>query len=156
MDRLKMWPAVCVTAVALMTVVAGCAADRSKSAETVKPQPAPTPAAAPAKPMPAPPSPPPAQPSRGAARVQFGIMPGNYDETGNGVLVGDVIPGTAAADASIQIDDRLVSWNGRPIKDVVGWMEYLGAAKPGDVVEVGVVRAGKTIPVKVTLKARKD
>jgi S1-C subfamily serine protease len=94
--------------------------------------------------------------TRDSARIQFGIAPGDYDDPAKGVLVGDVIPGTSAADAGIKENDRLMTWNGTEIKDVRDWMRLMSVHKPGDVVEVGVLREGKTIPVRVTLKARKD
>jgi S1-C subfamily serine protease len=147
-------PAIVVGAAAL---AAGCAEKKAAEPSPVPAQPLTAPATAPvlAEAQPSAPAAPAPAPRTGR-RVQFGIMPGNYEEENNGVLVGEVIPGTAAEDAGIRVDDRLVSWNGKTIKDVENWMEYLGAAKPGDVVEVGVLRAGKTIPIKVTLKARRD
>jgi predicted metalloprotease with PDZ domain len=95
-------------------------------------------------------------PSRASFKVQFGIMPGDYDDTAKGVLVGGVTPGTSAADAGIKTGDRLMTWNGKEITDIGVWMKYLAASKPGDVVEVGVSREGKTVPMKVKLKARQD
>jgi len=87
-------------------------------------------------------------------RIQFGIMPADYSDPKKGILVGDVTPGTGAADAGIKTDDRLMTWNGQEITDVYKWMDLMAKHKPGDVVTVGVLREGKTIPMKVTLKAR--
>lgn len=86
--------------------------------------------------------------------IQFGIAPADYSDPKKGILVGDVTPGTGAADAGIKTDDRLMTWNGQEITDVYKWMDLMAKHKPGDVVTVGVLRDGKTIPMKVTLKAR--
>lgn len=90
-------------------------------------------------------------PMRGV-RVRFGIAPGNYGDD-DGVLVGDVSDGTSAADAGIKAGDRLVKWNGKEIKGVEAWMPMLSDARPGDIVDVTVLRDGKEQVIKVTLKA---
>ncbi|MFN0012592.1 MAG: M28 family peptidase [Phycisphaerales bacterium] len=87
-------------------------------------------------------------------RVRFGIAPGDYQDNQPGVLVGDVFPGTSAALAGIVKGDRLTKWDGKEIKGIEEWMPFLRAAKPGDVVEITLVRAGKDEVVKVTLKGR--
>jgi Zn-dependent M28 family amino/carboxypeptidase len=90
-------------------------------------------------------------PTRGV-RVRFGIAPGNYGDE-DGVLVGDVTEGTSAADAGLKAGDRMTRWNGKEIKGVEAWMPMLGACKPGDVVDVTLMRDGKEMTIKVTLKA---
>lgn len=98
----------------------------------------------------------PERPSRAGIKVQFGIMPGDYEDTVKGVLVGSVTPGTSADAAGIKAGDRLMTWNGQEIADVGSWMKLLSVAKPGDIVDVGVNRDGKAVPMKVTLKARQE
>lgn len=102
-------------------------------------------------------------PSMRSMKVRFGIAPANYAEGDEGVSVGEVFDGTAAAEAGIQPGDRLTRWNGEPILDVSNWMTYLSRHKPGDVVDVTVVRpknakdpkaGSEEIVVRVTLKAR--
>ena len=61
--------------------------------------------------------------SRMQIKVRFGIVPGNYGDRGNteqmaGVLVDDVTPGASAAKGGVIKGDRLVKWNGEPIKDI--------------------------------------
>ncbi len=87
-------------------------------------------------------------------KVRFGIAPGDYSGTEPGVLVGDVYEGTSAADAGIKAGDLMTSWNGKELKGVEAWMPMLSEHKPGDVVEVGLLREGKPMTVKVTLKGR--
>ncbi len=104
-----------------------------------------------------------AGPSMRSLKVRFGIAPANYAEGDEGVSVGEVFDGTSAAEAGIMPGDRLTRWNGEPILDVSNWMTYLAKHKPGDVVDVTVVRpkdvkyvkaGSEEIVVRVTLKAR--
>lgn len=89
-------------------------------------------------------------------KVRFGIAPGDYSGEEPGVLVGDVYDGTSAAEAGIKAGDLMTSWNGTELKSVEAWMPLLAAARPGDVVEVGLRREGKPLTVSVTLKARDE
>lgn len=87
-------------------------------------------------------------------KVRFGIAPGNYGDDQPGVEVADVYAGTSAAVVGIQKGDRLMKWNDKVLKSVEDWMPLLGSAKPGDKVEIELVRKGETKKVTVLLKAR--
>jgi hypothetical protein len=155
---------------ALIAAAGGCQSQTESAAKpaAVTPQPDPQPVERPSQPpAPSQASNPHASPHKAPEReaddeadsptglpIQFGIMPGDYGDTKKGVLVGDVTPGTGAADAGIKADDRLMTWNGQEITDIYKWMDLMSKHKPGDVVTVGVLRDGKTIPMKVTLRAR--
>jgi S1-C subfamily serine protease len=68
-----------------------------------------------------------------------------------GALVVDVRPGSAAADAGIQKGDRIIAIDG---VNVAGMPELASAIRkhePGDAVTLSIVRAQKTIKVKVEL-----
>ena len=90
----------------------------------------------------------------GAIRVRFGIMPGNYEDTQPGIAVADVTPGASAAVAGIKGGDRLMTWNGTAIKDVMHWMGLMSEHEPGDVVTVGIKRDGELMDIAVTLQGR--
>lgn len=92
-------------------------------------------------------------PSRMDIKVRFGIAPAMYGDAVPGVLVGDVSPGTSAAEAGVQPGDRLITWNGVEITDIRAWMAMLVKHEPGDVVQVGLERDGSEITLPVTLKA---
>ena len=94
------------------------------------------------------------QASMGNLKVRFGIAPGNYADEHSGVLVGEVFPGTCAAEAGILPGDRLIRWAGEPILDVANWMTFLAKQSPGDVVDIGIVRSGQEQTVRITLKSR--
>lgn len=86
--------------------------------------------------------------------VQLGVAPGNYADDQPGVHVGGVTPGTSADDAGMKQGDRIVRWGGEELADVGAMMRRLSEHKPGDVVEIVVVRDGKEVPLMVTLKPR--
>ncbi|MBY0310604.1 MAG: M28 family peptidase [Phycisphaerales bacterium] len=93
-------------------------------------------------------------PRMAGLKVRFGISPASYAEDEQGVGVGEVFPGTSAADAGILVGDRLVRWNGQLIPDVAGWMELMAKHNPGDVVDVDIKRKAEDLTVRVTLKSR--
>lgn len=93
-------------------------------------------------------------PRMAGLKVRFGISPASYAEDEQGVGVGEVFPGTSAADAGILAGDRLIRWNGQLIPDVAGWMELMSKHGPGDVVDVDIKRKTEDLTVRVTLKSR--
>lgn len=93
---------------------------------------------------------------RGRAKVRLGVMPGDYSGNEPGVLVGDVYENTSAAKAGIMKGDRIIRWGGEELADAGVMMQRLVDAKPGDVVEVVVVRDGKEITLPVTLLAKQE
>lgn len=84
-------------------------------------------------------------------RVRFGIQP-RYDEGTSGIFVDAVSDGTSAADAGLQVGDRIIKWGRNDITDIESWMPHLAAAEPGDKVEVTFVRDGQEQTTTVTLK----
>ena len=84
----------------------------------------------------------------------FGSIP-DFGEIENGVRFADIRPGSPADKAGIKPGDILVEFRGRPIKNLYDFTYALRASKPGDVVEVKVLRDGKTVSAQVTLGRRK-
>lgn len=89
-------------------------------------------------------------------RVRLGIAPGNYNDNDPGVLVGDVTPGSSAAEAGFRVNDRLIRWNGEEVANVAAMMERLGTHKPGDKVDLTVLRDGQEMILTATLKPREQ
>ncbi len=81
----------------------------------------------------------------------LGIRP-SYSDEGDGLVIGDVMEGRPAAKAGLKGDDRIVSIDGKPIKNIQTYMTVLGRHKKGDTIEVGFVRDGKKKSVKVKLE----
>jgi hypothetical protein len=81
----------------------------------------------------------------------LGIRP-SYDDEEEGLLIGSVVEGRPAAKAGLQAEDRIVSIDGKPIKNIQTYMTVLGGRKKGDTIEVGLIRNGKKQTVKVKLE----
>lgn len=132
--------------------------------KTPEEQPADKPEKAAAKPaeQPAAPAPRPQEPAGdeatgpavGLGPATFGLIPGDYADDKDGVLVGGVSPGKPAEKAGLKAEDRLLKWNDVVLKDIQTFTAQLRAAKPGDVVKVTYVRNGKEATTEVTLTAR--
>ncbi len=90
---------------------------------------------------------------RGYAPVRLGIRPGLVDEGESGIFVEDVSESTSAADAGIKPGDVLLAWNGDALDNVGTMMTKLRATRPGDVVEMRVLRGNDEIVIKVEMKA---
>jgi hypothetical protein len=90
----------------------------------------------------------------GGVRVRVGIAPGDYSGEAGGIVVARVFDGTSAADAGLKEGDRITVWNGEKVETVEDWMPLLGSHKPGDEIEITVVRDGEDIVLPMTLKAR--
>jgi hypothetical protein len=83
----------------------------------------------------------------------FGSVPDFADE-GQGVKFADVRPGSPAAKVGFRKGDVLTSFGGAPIKSLYDFTFALREKKPGDRVEVTVMRDGKPITATVELTNR--
>lgn len=90
---------------------------------------------------------------RGYAPVRLGIRPGMGGDSGFGVLVQGVSEGTSAAEGGMLAGDVIVAWGGEDLVDVMDMVERLREHRPGDVVEIVVLRDGEEIELDVTMKA---
>jgi hypothetical protein len=113
------------------------------------PPPARTPATAPA-PAPAP-----------AARPSLGLLsrnltPQDTAATGatQGIIVGEVRPGSPAEAAGIRVGDVIISFARLALVNTEHLLQLVAVRQPGDVVEVVLLRAGKPLTLQVTLGAR--
>ena len=76
------------------------------------------------------------------------------DAVSGGAAVSSVTSGGPADDAGIESGDRIVSVGGKKVADSAGLSAAIDGHKPGDRVEVGIVRDGSTKTVTVTLGNR--
>lgn len=81
----------------------------------------------------------------------LGIMP-EYGTEGEGVVVAGVLEGRPAARAGLKEGDRIVELAGKAVKNLEGYMALMAGHKGGDIFEVGVLRDGKKLMLKVTLE----
>ncbi len=76
------------------------------------------------------------------------------DATTGGVLLADVRPGSPAEKAGIRGKDRIVSIGGTRIDNLYDMTFALQDAKPGDTVDVIVVRGSERLTLRATLSTR--
>ena len=86
-------------------------------------------------------------------RVYVGTIP-DYSEQTEGMKLSGVRENSPASKAGLQADDVLIKFGKFEIKNVYDYTYAIQDYKPGDVVEVIVVRGKEKITVKVTLEKR--
>ena len=84
----------------------------------------------------------------------FGSIP-DFGQEENGVKFSDVRPGSPAAKAGFKAGDVLVQFGDKPIHNLYDFTDALRRSKVGDVVDVQVLRDGKSINASVKLEQRK-
>ena len=91
---------------------------------------------------------------RGEFRVYLGTIP-DYGEEVEGVKLSGVREGSPAAKAGMKGGDIIVECTGKQIKNVYDYTYILGERKPGEVVEIVVLRGNERVKLQVTLEERK-
>jgi hypothetical protein len=84
----------------------------------------------------------------------FGSIP-DFAEPPKGVRFADVTPGSPAAKAGLKAGDILLRFGSDAVANLYDFTYALRAHKPGEEIEVEVLRDGKTFTAKVLLTARK-
>jgi hypothetical protein len=79
----------------------------------------------------------------------LGFTPGNYGETDKGVLVEEVRQEGPAAKGGIKAGDVIIAIAGQPIRNMGTYMTVMRRQQRGQAVEVGILREGKNLTVKV-------
>lgn len=83
----------------------------------------------------------------------FGSIP-DFGEVPRGVRFADITPGSPAAKAGLKAGDVLVRFGDDPVQNLYDFTYALRAHKPGDEVQVEVLRGSETLKVKVQLTER--
>jgi aminopeptidase YwaD len=84
-------------------------------------------------------------------RVTLGIVP-DYGASTSGMRISGVQPDRPAQKAGLKSGDVIVKLAGKTVMNIYDYMGILGELKPGDVVEVEVLRDGKSLTVTATMK----
>ena len=84
----------------------------------------------------------------------FGSIP-DFAEPPKGVRFADVRDGSPAAVAGLKAGDIMIGFGGKDISNLMDFTVLLRTKKPGDQVDVTVLRNGQTVTVRVLLTARK-
>jgi hypothetical protein len=90
---------------------------------------------------------------QGGHGAYFGSRP-NYAFQGTGVKIDGVSEGSPAEKAGLQGGDIVIRFAGMTVTDVETYMTAMSTKKPGDEVEVVVVRGGERTTLKATLGER--
>lgn len=97
--------------------------------------------------------PPPTGDNVGRLRAYVGTIP-DFSESGAGYKIGGVTPGSPADKAGMKTGDLMVRFGGKEIRNIYDYTYALQDFKPGDEVEVQVMRADERLTMKVTLGRR--
>lgn len=90
----------------------------------------------------------------GELRAYLGTIP-DYSEELVGVKLSGVREGSPAEKAGIQSGDVIVRFGEKEIRNIYDYTYALGAHKPGEKVEIGLMREGKPLTVSVLLERRR-
>lgn len=88
--------------------------------------------------------------------VRLGIMPSYGETEGEGYEITGVVEDGPAAKAGMKDDDRIYKIGDALVTDVYSYMDALRKFKPGDVVEVTVIRGEKKVVLKIKTEATKS
>lgn len=86
-------------------------------------------------------------------RVSFGIMP-DFGDDSKGMRISGTRAGSPAEKAGLKANDIIISFGGKSVKNIYDLTSLLGDYKPGDEVEVVVLRGEETLTMKATLQGR--
>jgi hypothetical protein len=92
--------------------------------------------------------------SRRGTSVSMGIMPDYGYEQKDGLKITGVRDGGPAAKAGLKDGDRIVSCGSKAVSTIYDYMEIMKQYKPGDRLQVVVVRDGKEVKLDVSLDTR--
>lgn len=86
-------------------------------------------------------------------RVTFGIMP-DFGDDAKGLKISGTRAGSPAEKAGLKADDIIIKFGGKSVKNIYDLTAILGDYKPGDEVEVVVLRGEETLTFKAVLQGR--
>ncbi len=82
--------------------------------------------------------------------VRLGVRPDYTYMGGDGMRIDGATPGSAAEKAGFKEGDVIDDIDGVPVRSVNGYMSALVGKKPGNTLEVTVIRGGKKMKLKIT------
>ncbi len=87
----------------------------------------------------------------------LGVSGTEFSEEGRaGALVTDVTPGTAAETVGIRVDDVIIFFDGVEIQSLADLSAQVRAHRPGDTVQLILLRDGEEVTLEVTLGVRPE
>lgn len=92
--------------------------------------------------------------SQNSTKVYLGSIPDMAGSDTPGLRLSGVSPGSPAELAGLKAGDVILTFGGKPVKDLYQYSDALYSRKPGDRVDVEVLRDGTRLTVHVTLGSR--
>ncbi|NOX64707.1 MAG: PDZ domain-containing protein, partial [Chlorobi bacterium] len=89
----------------------------------------------------------------GGRKASTGTMP-DFAYSGKGVKIGGVSDGSPAAEAGLLKGDVITEFNGKPVKNLKDYSNYLKEHQPGDIITLVIDRSGEKKEVKLILTER--
>jgi serine protease Do len=89
-----------------------------------------------------------------ASRPYLGILVDPAEDGQRGILVREVTPSSPAAKAGLRSGDRIVKFDDRDVTDVRKFLQTVAARKPGEKLNLRVLRDGREQDLAVTVGAR--
>lgn len=89
----------------------------------------------------------------GGRKASTGTMP-DFAYSGKGVKIGGVSDGSPAAEAGLLKGDVITEFNGKPVKNLKDYSNYLKKHQPGDTITLLIDRNGEKKEVKLILTER--
>jgi hypothetical protein len=93
----------------------------------------------------------PTSPGRQSFKVTLGLIPDFTYEKGDGFRIGVVTEGRAASRGGLKEGDIITMMKGKKIGNIYDYMAALGELKPGEIIEVELVRDGQKISLTLNL-----
>jgi len=89
---------------------------------------------------------------RGYLGVQAQVNPQNPSGSGDGVVIGEIVPGSPAADARLQKGDVIRKFNGREVRNFSQLRSLVAQAELNKKIDLEVDRNGKPLTVSTELR----
>ena len=89
----------------------------------------------------------------GGFTVTLGVIP-EYGENLQGMKIGGTRPGGPADKAGLKAGDIIIGLAGKKVLNIYDYMGILGELKPGQVVDVEILRDGRTMKIAATMQKR--
>jgi membrane-associated protease RseP (regulator of RpoE activity) len=78
----------------------------------------------------------------------------NGDPSGAECVIRELVPGSAADKAGLQVGDIVTSFNGQPVRNFQHLRETVRRCRPGDLIPIEITRSGLSIEVNAILERR--
>ena len=86
-------------------------------------------------------------------RMMLGVVIGSVEK---GLIIKEVVPESAAAQAGLKVDDIITKFNGTALKEPKQLVDSVQNKKPGDLITLKVIKAGEKKETSLSVKFNKQ